>query len=572
MGVIHKLKENIIHFVLEQKKINPAISCRQISVLIANQFSTNVSKSSVNKILQEAALSSSVGRRVALENVQKKKFQIPSERKKEILQDLDKFKKSEISGDANLPAAEEKPAPFVPADHFQKRVNYLREERNKSKGLACQGMGFIFIKAAQWATSEKFLPAQALQRILNRSGNKSTEDLENACEALFLLNLNHELSWWSHPKDNSVVTNFKEEAEKIGQSIPLAIEYNAKRQEALGQEVSGFKLCLEDGTEIVFDPSLTSVWLENVPSELSVPLNKALVFLSKYLMGNSQSVVFKMVSSGPSEYSKEFYEMASIFEGVEGKAIKKISVLDKNNQEWVSFPYSLLLRKRRTFLLGVWPWQREFLELIKSAKWPIKTPYYHEALDAVVYFAETKMDFVTKEWKQMDGLRVVTLWQDKEADPQLMILTNQKDASAEEIVKTFMLRWPNWKEYQEKNIILFGEQGTPLKKEDMAQRSDIRARALNEIFKDYAEGLHEFCQRHFFPPSWDKVDVTTAISKIYGTVGFTQDRADCQRISLVSSPDAVPAADLAFMVKKFNESCVWNPQGQRVLLGVVDNV
>ncbi|MDI6759108.1 MAG: hypothetical protein QMD94_05505, partial [Candidatus Omnitrophota bacterium] len=64
MGIIHKLKPEIIDFILKQKKININISCRELSSLINDKFQKEVSKSSINTIIKNIGLSMSVGRRL----------------------------------------------------------------------------------------------------------------------------------------------------------------------------------------------------------------------------------------------------------------------------------------------------------------------------------------------------------------------------------------------------------------------------------------------------------------------------------------------------------------------------
>lgn len=59
----YKLKDEIKAFILEKKKRDPIISCRQLVPLIWEHFQLKLSKSSVNAILKEYRLSSHVGRR-----------------------------------------------------------------------------------------------------------------------------------------------------------------------------------------------------------------------------------------------------------------------------------------------------------------------------------------------------------------------------------------------------------------------------------------------------------------------------------------------------------------------------
>jgi len=64
MGVTYKLKQEIIDFILEQKKQNPALGCRPLAALAFNKFQVEVSKSSINALIKKAGLSMPVGRRI----------------------------------------------------------------------------------------------------------------------------------------------------------------------------------------------------------------------------------------------------------------------------------------------------------------------------------------------------------------------------------------------------------------------------------------------------------------------------------------------------------------------------
>jgi hypothetical protein len=63
MGVVYKLQPEIRDFILEKKKAEPGIGCRQLAVLILDKFKIEISKSSVNAIIKSAGLSMPVGRR-----------------------------------------------------------------------------------------------------------------------------------------------------------------------------------------------------------------------------------------------------------------------------------------------------------------------------------------------------------------------------------------------------------------------------------------------------------------------------------------------------------------------------
>lgn len=87
MGVVHKLKKEVFDFIVNKKQEDPLISCRKLSELTSETFQIKVSKSSVNSVLKESQLSSSVGRRVQ-KKAKSKAFQIPPQKKKQLLESI----------------------------------------------------------------------------------------------------------------------------------------------------------------------------------------------------------------------------------------------------------------------------------------------------------------------------------------------------------------------------------------------------------------------------------------------------------------------------------------------------
>ncbi|MFA5231407.1 MAG: hypothetical protein WC416_03260, partial [Candidatus Omnitrophota bacterium] len=74
MGVIHKLKPEVLSFIIENKKNNPSLSCRSLTLLISEKLKIKVSKSSINAIFKENNLSMPIGRR---RTKKKRKFNMP---------------------------------------------------------------------------------------------------------------------------------------------------------------------------------------------------------------------------------------------------------------------------------------------------------------------------------------------------------------------------------------------------------------------------------------------------------------------------------------------------------------
>jgi hypothetical protein len=74
MGIVHKLKPEVLSFIIENKKNNPSLSCRNLTSLILEQLHIEVSKSSINAIFKENNLSMPIGRR---RKPKKRKFNMP---------------------------------------------------------------------------------------------------------------------------------------------------------------------------------------------------------------------------------------------------------------------------------------------------------------------------------------------------------------------------------------------------------------------------------------------------------------------------------------------------------------
>ncbi len=74
MGVIHKLKPEVLNFILENKQKDSTLSCRTLTQLILEKLQIKVSKSSINSIFKENNLSMPIGRR---QKHKKRKFNLP---------------------------------------------------------------------------------------------------------------------------------------------------------------------------------------------------------------------------------------------------------------------------------------------------------------------------------------------------------------------------------------------------------------------------------------------------------------------------------------------------------------
>lgn len=127
MGVVYKLKREIVDFIVLRKKAEPSLSCRKLVGLIQKDLGAEVSKSSVNAVLKEFSLSSPVGRRAAAKAP--KNFLIPSGKKEQLFQNVAPF----------LSGTEISPETQRAVSHSQEeKVGWLEQEKERAFVLAAQ--------------------------------------------------------------------------------------------------------------------------------------------------------------------------------------------------------------------------------------------------------------------------------------------------------------------------------------------------------------------------------------------------------------------------------------------------
>ncbi len=78
MGVVYKLTEDVVSFIIERKQETPRLSCREIADLVRDRHQRAISKSSVHDVLKEHGVVIPRGRKPKI------KFQIPPEKKQQL--------------------------------------------------------------------------------------------------------------------------------------------------------------------------------------------------------------------------------------------------------------------------------------------------------------------------------------------------------------------------------------------------------------------------------------------------------------------------------------------------------
>lgn len=638
MGVVYKFKKDIIDFVLHQKRIDNALSCRQLAVLTSERFKIQVSKSSVNAIIKNAHLSSSVGRPMGFASGPRK-FQIPPRKKQQLLEEIHKVgvekKIKPVADVPSAPSQQRKPvAPKPPAfaqEDFLRQVQSLREARARNAGKMYEGMGCVFLKAAQWMACRTSVLGSLLRKYAQ---GPLPPDFDALCDGLACLSV----AVADLPDKSSLLTD------KIGQcpshgiwalntlgnglqaapdmnmnwintipgSLNLFLEYE-KEKKQIFIEARQFKIYLEDGSQLITDARLSRPWAGQVPRECSACLEQAMAMLSHRLISNNQPVIFLSSAGRPPAFAaslaggglpagggrRQFdwgiLDLVTAFEGLEGKRMHRVEVLDVSG-EWLA-GFSSLPSKRRIFMLGVWPGQAEFELLAKDIK--TAEPVYHEQLDRVMYCGDRPTGLFQKELRDIGPLRAVAVSTIREGPAEMVIVTNDAHKPSREVVSAFLERWPvldkgpmgkilafpaapdrnRTAPQSRERDVLWKQAGLPVphsgtysagQAPSKAELSTGQAgRDIGWLFRDFGEELHQYCQEHFFCGEPAGNNLTSFISMYYGLSGFCVPQDKTFRVSLrrQDTPGVAEGA-LRMAVDRVNESAIDDPLGRRLFIAI----
>ena len=240
MGVVYKLTEDVVSFIIERKQETPRLSCREIAGLVHERHQKVVSKSSVHDVLKEHGVVIPRGRKPNI------KFQIPLEKKQQLFANV-------VPGVIFQPVS---PAPIT-ALLSPPKVSMLSVPKssvgNPGRGAISgpptktfggdriERAGEIFIKAAFWDLSPRPL-----------WGVKKLEDIKS-------LSLNNLQKEWGYI--STVVERLKINLED-GSYVEMDSRFQALRHgsgQALGTGRAIFPASIERCTQDAADHILNNI-------------------------------------------------------------------------------------------------------------------------------------------------------------------------------------------------------------------------------------------------------------------------------------------------------------------------
>ena len=560
MGVVHKLKDEVVQFIIQKQKEDPSLSCRALSSIVEERFGQKVSKSSINNVLKKANLSNTVGRRKGIKGSRRRKehktFRLSTQKKKNLFPD--------ISQNCILSDITEVP----------------------QKEGVIDGIGSIFLKAAEWELAR----APILERFLkeNCPGVSDTKIRAVAAVSGFLKAFHLESlesisryagqGLWAL---NGIESPLLErdildvmEGIKDRQNVFLKFSLSAPQ---IFTKVSGFRFVLKDGSNFFIDGQTASCW-KNIQKNFSVSLVKATDCLAR-ILNNVQTVVLCSISpkeTGKIQETRHIFDFIYAFENVQSKKIQKVELLDEEGQ--ILGDFDKIPHIKRDFIAGVWPWEGLFQRFLDVKKVSREGKIDHTVTGQDLNFKEIVLKYGSETRPVM--VRGIVLSEIFLSVPFVVLLTNmdEEKVSAEDIVQRYCQRWPHMEKGCGFSIIKdIGRWG-----EDFSTESSS---FWNVFLSDIPYGrdpvwlaveqlsmlLDRFAKQQFFPENCQKMDFYTMQNRFYNLSGRVFNTEDNARIEICIPEDYPYLDDLDFAAQRVNESGILDFSDRRISIKIHNN-
>ncbi len=592
MGVIYKLKEEIVDFIVQKKKANGALSCRDLVDIVKENFQVDLSKSSINKILKDSHLSCPVGRRTAGRSEKAKKFRIPEQKKRELFSAKGQDAPPPQPG-KNLPPKPDKAGPersrtpsLITGFKAGKESFVPRIEEKPG----WDGMGNIFLKAAEWEISNQPVLGMFFKKYVK---GLSLTDIDTIAEILLYLkpfginkiediDLYKGTGLWAlngakSRIDSDTLLNVTRAVENVNKlSLELSLE-----APSFFTGISQVRFYFEDGSSIAMDPLGAVVFGENVQTGLYLSLPKSIQNIVEQFVENVQSAIFCSIGNQEVSltedilpntgceniFSREFISVFKAFEQETGKNIQKIAVFDQSNREITSF--DSLPDGKKVWIGSIWPWQRGFEKLVWEGR---GERIFIDFLNKELFYKPLKIN-----QKDVTAcLKGFTLSENRDSPPIMAVFTNDNSRPAEEVILEYIRRWPYLEHGHMIHLIKTGyflDKGT---------RGEVPARGSISVAKAFGPGLDNsidsvvngflsllcsYCLDRFFPVRENDFYINSLLSLCYGISGYAESNDRHIKISLVPGQN-VDRNFLESAIRIVNESNIKSFQNQALYINL----
>ncbi len=538
MGVVYKLKPEIIDFILTTRKNNPRLGCRTIASLVEKKYKTPISKSSVSGVIKSIGLSMPVGRRR-------------------------KSRRNEVFG---------------------------------------RGLGAILLKGADYLLGGTQVLAEAIQKRSDLSLADIRTGLEYLLYSpLFSASGNAPLESGLWPLINRAAQpeDIVSLARKLPKNDVLSSEI-ARDFFACVNSVRSIKVVLSDSKVIYLDGQSHTVWPQaKTPYRLSTTIFQARALARDYAQGTSPLAFF--MAPGYDTPTKDFFDFLKSV-GPLGNKITAFTLLDSNSQGLEELKVSSGKRDYFLFGLWPWQFQDlHKLKLIGDFRpfyfEPLKENFQIAPV-SIELFQDPKEEAIILKGCALksspgDDIKMVILTNfSLDNSPPLCGEISPTADSLDNFVSIYLENWPNFEStFQDlSRKIELKEQGRgfeevyssseesnlsfrqsrsinlpPSREEESSQGSKNKLQDFNltEVIKSYVELLNLFVVYYFFPPSYQDTALSTMKERFYSLNAAIKSAKGYSSVSFELPQGYAFLKELSYACRRLNEKKILSKEGQR---------
>ncbi len=591
MGVIHKLKQEVVQFIVQKKKDLPQVSCRKMADFVHTAFELNLSKSAINNILQRSTLSSPVGRRpqdpgrkesVVQQGVKAKSFKIPDQKK--ILGGQSPKRDCPPPGFPPVPPLQPSKSPLPPVAQSQRKFSVKRASSLQPKeGLSPKGdsppklpktlydhMGSIFLKAAEWEISDGPLLGKILKDHL--PAGFSQQELEQAGEVLLFLQvfgIKRLEDFIHYTKDGLWAINGLKTKIPFFKINDLARFLNTVSGVRAQLQIHISQLVTKAAYIKVVFKAGNCLWVDALGAGLSSAKRKGPNFSSinqiTTTMINQWLMPREPLILGAVQDGQSLYHLAAGFANDTNRKLHKIMAFGYDDQEIIAF--DSFIDTKRSFLVGLWPSQEFYQQLFGSQDFVYKKNF--EMTDGHKQVAYDEMTVKIKD--PVGELHPISLravgFEMPGNQPQMgVILTNMsdKEMTAAGLISAYVQRWPCFQESKSLQNFLQPNVSEEYVSQDENISNDLSEANDLHIALNY---LNRYGQEAFFPSAYGDLDLSSMTSIFYNIAGYLQCTKELVKVELIMPREDYPYQnDLALAVRKVNERNISDFQGRKLFL------
>lgn len=583
MGVIYKLKPEVINYIIEEKKNKPILSCRGLVALVESKFQIRVSKSSINAVIKDAGLSLPVGRRQKKRRRRPEMPVTPTIEMKTEVPLLETEEKKLIEAPIETPVEkviEEVPVekmpekPVEPIETVEKPAEAPIEKPAEVPGeievelpLEMPCTGAILLKAVDYL----FGGGLQISEVIKNQLQREEKDLLAKTEALIYMSL-FEVSEDKELTELSALVNKKitqgtlmqylNELQQLRQ-LPLDI-YGIISN--LFQEVRCVKANLSEGTIFYLDAQLHTVWsTPQIPDDFSTTIYNIKSYINKYFREDQPFILFS--APGYDMPTKEFFDFILGLDAQE-KSLAKLILYDQKFEEIEA----ILLEqgKRYSFIFGLWPWQfGQFRRVRLGGEF---RPFYFEPLKKDFYLAEVEIELLQPTINKRVIFKGCALKTNPNEKTRLIILSNSSgQRTIEELAGLYLKHWPNLEEtFQDfsRKIEFFTYTVASQRffSPEVLNLGEETSQDIRLLLDNYLKALDLYVRWHFLPTGYKDSDFPTINERFYSLNARFQREKDHILVTF-QPPSGYPFLnDLKYACCRVSEREIFDSDGKRLWL------